>query len=383
MAIIRPQQMGQANFSDANRLRLAAQEQLGSGLNALQNALGQYRQNVVDQNTAQIVNAITGATSLSDLANRQQGIQSLLAQAGGDVNSDAIQKAQLAMPDTLQGRAINQTKLDAFNQQQHDQPILNQAMAAYASGDSKAASALLGSIQGDASSVIKFGTDRQDEAYRRQIQQEQLGIQRAGLSLRQQTAQARAAQSASGNKALQKALSEMLKIDNAASQADTQAAVKNQNDRLTQSINDSAINNGKNDATATAKAISDAAYLTFWPNAWQADRGKALLGSIDKLDPNRELSDKQRSNLLNIMNNAFETDSSGNPDKAASDAAKAAIDSLRSSEAQRLSNTRTQIQQKRATDLQRQRVLLQSLLESGNTQGVLSLLSQYQFDDEE
>lgn len=365
MATIRPQQLAPVNYGDSNQLLQNAQRLLQQGVGGITDTFNQFRQNVVDRNTAQAVNALTGAQDLKDLAARQQQAQSIVAAANGDINNEAVQRAQLTMPDTLLSRQNAQNKLTEFSQQQHDTPLLNQAMALYAAGDQKGAANLLSGVQGDATKALTFGANRADQAFSQNIQRQQLGIQQAGLALRKQAAQDRAsavAASAKGNQQLQGILRNYLTNNANAEQASTTAAVKERNAQLTDAEKNNPLNNPKSNLQGAVGTLND--------NSWFTNRGNRLNGIIDQLDPNGQLTDSQRVNLLNGMNTAFEQNngwfSSNNPDKAALDWGKDAIDKLQASRKGRLENTQAQINQKRATENAKLQVLLSSLQGNGS-----------------
>lgn len=380
MATIRTQQLAPVNFGDSNQLLQAAQRLIMQGAGGIADTFGQYRQNVVDRNTAQAVNALTGATDLNDLAQRQQQVQGILSAANGDINNEAVQRAQLTMPDTLLNRQNSQNRLTEFDQQQHDTPLLNQAMALYAAGDQSGAANILSGVQGDATKALTFGANRSDQAFNQNIQNQQLGIQQAGLALRRQAAQQRAeavANSAKGNSQLQGLLKQMLGNNAEALQDSTAAAVKERNSQLTDAENNNPLNNPKSNLQAAVGNIND--------QSWFVNRGNRLNGLIDQLDPKGNLTDAQRVNLLNGMNTAFEQNngwtSSTNPDKAALDWGKEAIDSLQNARKGRLENTQAQINQKRATQNARLQVLLSALQGNGSLNPMaLQLLNN---DDEE
>lgn len=384
MATIRPMQIAPVNYDSSNRLLQLAQAQIGQGVTGLQDTLTGYRNAVVDRNTANVVNLLSGASDQADFQQRQQAAQSLLQQAGGDIDNNAVNRIATTMPDTLLSRQTNQLKLSDAENQAHDAPLVNAAMNAYAQGDTKAANALIGQIRGDASTAIQFGARRGDEMFNRGIQQQQLSLQRASIAQRQAAASARASQATAGQKALQKYLKEISGINANAETADTAAATKDRNDQLTQRISENSLNNPKNNPDNTASQITNTAYSPFLPNFVQADRGAKLQDFAKQLDPNNTLTDKQKSNLLNVMNDAFESNNGwftgDQPDKAALAAGKAALDGLKSDQSTRLQNTSAQIQQKRNVQLARQQLLLQSLLQNGGNPA--TLLSQLPLDEE-
>lgn len=376
---IRTQQLAPVNYGDSNQLLRAAQQMILQGAGGLTDAFTGYRNAVVDRNTANVVNTLTGAKDLADLAQRQQVAQSLLQAAGGDINNEAVQRAQLTMPDTLINRQRGQNALTEFAQQQHDTPLINQAMALYAQGDSKGANSLLSQVQGDASKAVVFGAGRDDERFNRGLQQQQLGIQQASLALRQQAAKQRAAAMAAGaksNSQLQQILKDWLTNNANALQESTTAAVKERNAQLADAEKSSPLNNPNNNFQAAVGAIND--------DSWFVNRGTRLSGLIDQLDPERTLTDAQRVNLLNGMNNIFERNnkwtSTTNPDKAALDWGKQAIDALQNARKGRLENKQAEINQKRATQNAKLQVLLSAL---GSNGSLNPLALQILNDDEE
>lgn len=369
---IRAQQLAPVNYGDSNQLLQAAQRLILQGAGGITDAFGQYRQNVVDRNTANAVNLLTGAQNTDDLNQRQGQVAGILAAANGDINNEAVQRAQLTMPDTLLGRALNNNRLTEFNQQQHDQPLLNQAMSLYAAGDKTGAQKILSSVQGDASKALSFGASREDAAAQRALQERQLGIQAAGLALRKQAAEARAAAAGNNTKQLQGMLNKILGITGDANIASTEAAVKEQNSRLKDAETNNPLLAPGNDSSAEAAKITNdnrSILTSVLPNNWRSDRGGRLLGLIDQLDPDKTLTEKERTNMLKGMNTAFEnTNFNGDPDKAALDWGKKALDDLGKVRTQRLQNTQSQIDQKKATRLAQMQVLLQSMLANGNGQ---------------
>ena len=388
MATIRVQQLAPVNFGDSNQLLRAAQQLIQQGAGGLVDTFGQLRQNVVDRNTANAVNLLTGAQSTDELAQRQGQVAQILQAANGDINNEAVQRAQLTMPDTLIGRQLNNNRLTEFNQQQHDQPLLNQAMALYAAGDQAGAQNLLAGVQGDASRALTFGANRADQAFNQGIQKQQLGIQAAGLALRRQAAAQRVAQASAGTKQLQALLKTLTGANADAITSSGEAATKEQNARLSAAEKENPLNSPGTDSASTAAKITNdnRSWMTkLLPNSWRSDRGGRLNGLIDQLDPNGTLTDKQRSNLLTVMNSAFENANlNQDPDKAALDRGKQVLDDLGKVQTQRLGNTQAQINQRRATRIAQLQVLLQSM-NGGNGQldpMALQLLNQ-NIDDEE
>lgn len=369
---IRAQQLAPVNYGDSNQLLQAAQRLIMQGAGGIADTFGQYRQNVVDRNTANAVNLLTGAQNLDELNQRQGQVAGILAAANGDINNEAVQRAQLTMPDTLLGRQLNTNRLTEFNQQQHDQPLLNQAMSLFAAGDANGARQILAGVQGDASRALTFGAGREDAAAQRSLQERQLGIQAAGLALRRQAAAQRAAAAGNSSKQLQGMLNKILGITGDANIASTDAAVKEQNARLKDAETNNPLLNPNADSSAVAAQITNdnRSWMTkLLPNDWRSDRGGRLMGLIDQLDPDKTLTEKERTNMLKGMNTAFEnTNLNGDPDKAALDWGKKALDDLGKVRTQRLQNTQAQIDQKKATRLAQMQVLLQSMLANGNGQ---------------
>lgn len=361
MATIRPQQLAPVNYGDSNQLLQAAQRLMQQGVGGITDTFNQYRQNVVDRNTNAALTALSGAQSLGDLAGAQQQAQNIVRAANGDVDSAAVLRLQQALPDTLLNRANSQNRLTEFDQQQHDTPLLNQAMALYAAGDTAGASNLLSQVQGDASKALAFGANRADQRFSQGIQQQQLGIQRAGLAMRQQAAAQRAAQQTAGARQLQNLYKAITGNNAEASNADTTAAVKYENERQRAKENDNPLNNSKSNVDSAVGAIND--------QSWFVNRGNRLNALANQLDPDGKLTDSQKVNLLQGMNSVFEQNNGwftgGNPDKAALDWGKDAIDRLEKAQANQLKNTRSQIENKRSVQNQRQLLLLQSLLGNG------------------
>ena len=388
MATIRTQQLAPVNFGDSNQLLQAAQRLIMQGAGGIADTFGQYRQNVVDRNTANAVNLLTGAQDVNDLNQRQGQVAQILQAANGDINNEAVQRAQLTMPDTLIGRQLNNNRLTEFTQQQHDQPLLNQAMSLYAAGDQKGAQDILSGVQGDASRALTFGANRADQAFSQNVQNQQLGIQAAGLALRRQAAAQRAGQASNMSKQLQSMLKTLTGANADAVNASGEAVTKEQNARLTAAEKENPLNSPGTDSAATAAQITNEgrSWLTApLPNTWRSDRGGRLNQLIDRLDPDGTLTDKQRTNMLKGMNTAFEnTNLTGDPDKAALDWGKDALDKLGKVQTSRLENTQTRINQERATRIAQMQVLLQGML-GGNGQldpMALQLLNQ-NYDDEE
>lgn len=381
MARILPQQIRQADYGDANRLLAAGQQQVQQGLGGLQGALSGYRDAVVGNNTAGVLNLLTGAQNVNDYQQRQQQAQQLIAAAGGDIDTAAVQKAQLTMPDTLLARQGVQNQLKDYDTQQHDTPLLNQIMQMQLSGDTAGAANLLSQVQGNAAPAIKFGADRQDQRFTQGIQQQQLGIQQAGLALRKQAAADRANAIASGAKQ-SNALLKALTTENAnATNADTSAAVKFRNDNLKAQEQANPLNNPKNDLDTAANQINSDTNL-IWP--LNRDRGTKLQSFVNKLDPDNKLTANQRVNLLQVMNNAFESadgffTSGDKPDAAALKAGTSAIKDLQSTQTNQLKNTRDQIQSKKLTNLQKAQILAQF---GGGGLSNDAILRLYQNDEE-
>lgn len=377
MATIRPQQLAPVNFGDSNQLLRAAQQMILQGAGGVTDAFTGLRNAIVDRNTANVVNTLTGATDLNDLARRQQTASALLQAAGGDINNEAVQRAQLTMPDTLINRQRGQNALTEFTQQQHDQPLINQAMSLYAAGDTAGANNLLSQVQGDASKAVTFGANRADEQFNRGIQQKQLGIQQAGLALRQQAARDRAAAVTNGNKQMQNLLKTITGINATAEQDSVAAAVEERNKRAAEAEKSNPLNNPKANPDATVSRINEENNRWWWPSS---DRGTQLQKLVGQLDPEGTLTPAQQVNLLEGMNRAFDS-ADGSPDKAALNWGKQAIDQLQKSQQSQLKNTQARISNKRATQLARQQVLLSALGGNGSVNPLaLQLLN---LDDEE
>lgn len=365
MATIRPLQMAPVNFGDSNALTQAAQRLLLGGAQGITDAFGDYRQAVVDRNTANAINLLTGATSRDDLTQRQGQVANILAAAGGDINNEAVQRVQQTLPDTLINRELNQNRLTQFEDQQHDTPLLNQAMSLMAAGDMAGGRNLLSQVRGDASSALTFGAGREDAAAKLALERQQLGIQAAGLRLRQQAATDRATQASRMNTQLQTLLKQALGDSTAASQASTQAGAKEANARLTDAEKNNPLNNPKADTATTVKTLDDQ-YNHWWLPS--SNRGTTLMRMIDQLDPDNSLNASQRNNLLGIMNTAFENaPSNSNPDLAAMTRGREVIDELGRTQTQRLENTQSVINQRLASQRARTVLLLQNLL--GNSNG--------------
>ena len=350
MATIRPQQLAPVNYGDSNQLLQAAQRLMQQGVGGITDTFNQYRQNVVDRNTNAALTALSGAQSLGDLAGAQQQAQNIVRAANGDGDSAAVLRLQQALPDTLLNRANSQNRLTEFDQQQHDTQLLNQAMALYAAGDTAGASNLLSQVQGDASKALAFGANRADQRFSQGIQQQQLGIQRAGLAMRQQAAAQRAAQQTAGARQLQNLYKAITGNNAEASDADTTAAVKYENERQRAIEKDNPLNNSKSNVDSAVGAIND--------QSWFVNRGNRLNALANQLDPDGKLTDSQKVNLLQGMNSVFEQNngwfSGGNPDKAALDWGKDAIDRLEKAQSNQLKNTKAQIENKRSVQNQRQ-----------------------------
>lgn len=371
MATIRAQQLAPVNFGDSNQLLQTAQRLIQQGAGNLTDAFSQYRQNVVDRNTANAVNLLTGAQSTDELAQRQGQVAQILQAAGGDINNEAVQRAQLTMPDTLIGRQLNNNRLTEFTQQQQDQPLINQAMSLFAAGDAAGARQVLAGVQGDASRAITFGANREDQAASREMQERQLAIQSAGLALRRQAAEQRATGASNSNKQIQSLLKTLTGANADAINASGDAASKEQNARLNAAEKENPLNSPGTDSASTAAQITNdnrSWFTGILPNSWRSDRGGRLNSLIDQLDPGGQLTDKQRTNMLNGMNSAFEnTNLNGDPDKAALDWGRNALDKLGKTQTERLTNTQARINQERATRLAQLQVLLQGM-NGGNGQ---------------
>lgn len=379
MATIRAQQLAPVNFGDSNQLLRAAQQLIQQGAGGLVDTFGQLRQNVVDRNTANAVNLLTGAQTTDELAQRQGQVAQILQAANGDINNEAVQRAQLTMPDTLIGRQLNNNRLTEFNQQQHDQPLLNQAMALYAAGDQAGAQNLLAGVQGDASRALTFGANRADQAFNQNIQKQQLGIQQAGLALRRQAAASRAGQTNRLSAQLQTLLKNALSDQGKATQESTKVATREKNAQLDAAEKDSLLNNPKSDVNATVRDLNS--------NAWFSNPGTRINNLIDQLDPDKTLTDSQRVNLLTAMYGAFDQNnhwySSTDPDKAALDLGKKALDQMGNIRTQRLTNNQAQIDQRLASQREQTMLLLQNLLSNSNGSPNPLLLQQILQPDEE
>ncbi len=379
MATIRAQQLAPVNFGDSNQLLRAAQQLIQQGAGGLVDTFGQLRQNVVDRNTANAVNLLTGAQSTDELAQRQGQVAQILQAANGDINNEAVQRAQLTMPDTLIGRQLNNNRLTEFNQQQHDQPLLNQAMALYAAGDQAGAQNILAGVQGDASRALTFGANRADQAFNQNIQKQQLGIQQAGLALRRQAAASRAGQTNRLSAQLQTLLKNALSDQGKATQESTKVATREKNAQLDAAEKDSLLNNPKSDVNATVRDLNS--------NAWFSNPGTRINNLIDQLDPDKTLTDSQRVNLLTAMYGAFDQNnhwySPTDPDKAALDLGKKALDQMGNIRTQRLANNQAQIDQRLASQREQTMLLLQNLLSNSNGSSNPLLLQQILQPDEE
>lgn len=379
MATIRAQQLAPVNFGDSNQLLRVAQQLIQQGAGGLVDTFGQLRQNVVDRNTANAVNLLTGAQSTDELAQRQGQVAQILQAANGDINNEAVQRAQLTMPDTLIGRQLNNNRITEFNQQQHDQPLLNQAMALYAAGDQAGAQNLLAGVQGDASRALTFGANRADQAFNQNIQKQQLGIQAAGLRLRQQAAASRAGQANRLSTQLQTLLKNALSDQGKATQESTKVATREKNAQLDAAEKDSLLNNPKSDVNATVRDLNS--------NAWFSNPGTRINNLIDQLDPDKTLTDSQRVNLLTAMYGAFDQNNhwykSADPDKAALDLGKKALDQMGNIRTQRLANNQAQIDQRLASQREQTMLLLQNLLSNSNGSSNPLLLQQILQPDEE
>jgi hypothetical protein len=387
MATIRPQQLAPVNYGDSNALLQAAQQMISRGVGGITGAFDQYRQNVVDRNTANAVNLLTGAQNTDDLQARQGAVTSILQNANGDIDNTAVQRAQQTIPDVLLQRQGTQNQLAQFTQQQHDQPLINQAMALFQSGDTTGAQQALSGVQGDASRAIAFGAGRQDAAASQALQRQQLGIQQAGLALRQQSAKDRAAQATKNATQLQNFIKQLTGANADAITESGAAATKVQNQRLSDAEKDNPLNNPGSDSSAAAAKITadNRSWLTApLPNSWRSDRGGRLSSMIDQLDPNKTLTDKQRTNLLTGMNNVYDASNlTDDPDKAALDWGKDALDRLNKTQGKQLENTQAQINQKRTTRINQMQVLLSSMLGGNGQLDPMALQLLNQNDDNE
>lgn len=208
------------------------------------------------------------------------------------------------------------------------------------------------------------------------------------MALRRQAAAQRVAQASAGTKQLQALLKTLTGANADAITSSGEAATKEQNARLSAAEKENPLNSPGTDSASTAAKITNdnRSWMTgLLPNSWRSDRGGRLNGLIDQLDPNGTLTDKQRSNLLTVMNSAFEnTNLNQDPDKAALDRGRQVLDDLGKVQTERLGNTQAQINQRRATRIAQLQVLLQSM-NGGNGQldpMALQLLNQ-NIDDEE
>lgn len=359
MATIRPQQIGAVDYSGSNNLLARAQQMLTGGIGGIGASLADFRNSVVANNTAQALGLITGAQNPEDLAKRQQAVASLIQQSGGDIDAGALAKAQSTMPDTLLNRQRGQLALTQANTQMHDQPLLNQAMARYAAGDSKGASDILSGVQGDASDVLKFGSDIG-------FKNQSLALQRAGLAQRQAAAAARAGQARAQTSQLLNVIKGMYGADASAQNADTKAAVDYENRLSRDAESANPLNNPKNDVNSTVNKLNTDNNKWYLPDS---DRGTKLQSLVKQLDPNGTLNAQQQNNLLSVMNDAYgSADSlfgSTNPEDAALTRGKEAIDSLKNAQKSQLSATKTGIEAKRATQMQQQQLLLNLLMRGG------------------
>lgn len=374
MATIRPVQIGAVNNAGSNDLLSRAQQMILGGLGGLNSTLGDYRNSIVNNNTAGALSLLTGATDTADLAKRQQAVGQLIQQAGGDIDLNAIAKTQATLPDTLMNRQRNQLAIAADQTKAHDQPLLNQAMALYAQGNAAGAQSILQGVQGDASEALKFGADNQ---YRNAT----LGLQRERLNLARASAAQRANQASSQAKGLMSLYKSMLGVNAGAENAETKAATAFQVEQQKDNENNNPLNNPKNNVNGTVQQLNSDNNKWYLPDSNRGDKLKSL---VKQLDPKGTLNDKQTNNLLQLMNESYgAADSffgSSNPEAAALARGKEAIDALQQAQQGRLQSTKNGIDAKKTTDMQRQQLLLELLMRSGVP---MNLPNQFQPTDDE
>ena len=142
---------------------------------------------------------------------------------------------------------------------------------------------------------------------------------------------------------------------------------------------DSLLNNPKSDVNATVRDLNS--------NAWFSNPGTRINNLIDQLDPDKTLTDSQRVNLLTAMYGAFDQNNhwykSADPDKAALDLGKKALDQMGNIRTQRLANNQAQIDQRLASQREQTMLLLQNLLSNSNGSSNPLLLQQILQPDEE
>ncbi len=374
MATIRPVQIGAVNNAGSNDLLSRAQQMILGGLGGLNSTLGDYRNSIVNNNTAGALSLLTGATDTADLAKRQQAVGQLIQQAGGDIDLNAIAKTQATLPDTLMNRQRNQLAIAADQTKAHDQPLLNQAMALYAQGNAAGAQSILQGVQGDASEALKFGADNQ---YRNAT----LGLQRERLNLARASAAQRANQASSQAKGLMSLYKGILGVNAGAENAETKAATEFQVEQQKDNETNNPLNNPKNNVSGTVQQINSDNNKWYLPDSNRGDKLKSL---AKQLDPDGKLNDKQTNNLLQLMNESYGAADSffggSNPEAAALARGKEAIDALQQAQQGRLQSTKNGIDAKKTTDMQRQQLLLQLLMRSGVP---MNLPNQFQPTDDE
>lgn len=351
MAQIRMPEINPVNFDAANRLRMAGQNMLLQGFGGVQQGLTDYRNAVVDRNTANAVNLLTGAKDMNDLAARQSQVQNILQQAGGDINAQDVQKAQLTMPDTLMSRQNTQNQLKQYDISQHDAPINNAIMARAAAGDFAGASELAKTLQGDASKSLSFLTGRQDAAAAERDRQAQLAISRAGLADRR----AAAARSQANSIKLASLYKQLLQPGTDASIKNTAIAADQQADEATAAEKSNLLNNPKNDPGATVSKLNadstpwyapiantlaytsplnlGIALKTGQSPAWvKGDLGDRIRKQAEGLKGFNNLTNEQQNNLIAGMGQAYQNADTffgaSNPEVAAGDWANQAMTSL-------------------------------------------------------
>lgn len=361
MAMIRPQEINPVNFDAANRLRMAGQQMITGGISGVQDALKDYRGAIVDRNTANAVGLLTGAKDMADYQQRQGQLQSLLQQAGGDINAADVNKAAATMPDTLMSRQNTQNQLKTYDISQHDAPINNAIMARYMAGDIAGANELAATLQGDASKAFTFGANRQDAANAERDRQAQLAISREGLALRK----AAAAKAGAGNKQLLSLYQKLLQPGTDASLESSAAATKDAETQAEDRLKNSSLNNPKADVQNTVRTLNQdstpwystpltvgkglatsltpygvkGAYNFFvngenpYSRVAPGNTGNKVVELANKIPGYDSLNNEQKSTLLQRMGGEYDRNDSffgkGNPEEAASKLGKADIDEIR------------------------------------------------------
>lgn len=393
MAQIRMPEINPINYGQANSLLAAGQGLIGQGITGLQGALTDYRNSIVNRNTANAVGLLTGAQDLNDLKARQGQVASLLQQAGGDIDAQAINKAQLAMPDTLMSRQNTSNQLKDYDIKQHDQPIVNAAMTRYLAGDIEGANTLLSGLQGDASSALTFGAGRQDAANAERDRQAQLAISREGLNLRKQAA----ARAGAGNKQLAALYEKLLKPGNDAALEQNTAVTNEQVERAAADEKNNVLNNPKNDPTKVVSELNDQSKPWYsWPvNALaytsplrvgtsiangtdipfvKGELGNKVQNLAEKIPGYNDLDSGQKSVLLQRMGEEYDKadtlTGNKNPEKVATDWATSTISDLNKSRTARLGAKNAQITNKQRIREQNLQMLLPLMLQ-GNPQALL------------